>query len=297
MARINWFPGHMAKTLRLLKEQLSACEFVIEVLDARLPEASQNPELASLLAHKQRLCILNKADLADPVCTSQALEGFKAQGIPSLACDVRKASDVQKILQLARSQNAERIARAKARGRVARPIRTLVAGIPNTGKSTLINGLCGKKVAKTANTPGVTRQLSWSRAGQDLLLLDSPGLLWPRFETVHEQYSLALSGAIRDDILPMEKVAAAFLIYLGAVYPEQLKARYAFDLAAKLQACPYTGDDRALWALERLCEAQGMKRQSGEADLLRMAKRLIQDFRSLKLGRISLEKSLPEGAK
>lgn len=286
MAQIHWFPGHMAKTVRQLKEQLNLCDAVIEVTDARLPMSGRNPELVRLTEHKKRLLFLNKEDLADPLVTGEWLRYFEEQGLAALAGDARKLKSVRAIEARMLELNKELLERAKARGRLTRPLKLLVAGIPNSGKSTLINTLCGRKAAATSNKPGVTRALKWIKAGSRMLLLDSPGLLWPKLESRHEQIVLGASAAVKDDIMPIEELAGELLLLLMKRYPDTLRDIWGLR----------TRPDPSLSAAEQghvLLKEVGQKknllRQGGEIDLHRSAIHCLRSYRDGDLGRLSLE--------
>ncbi len=283
---INWYPGHMARSLRQMKGMLAQVDLVIETCDARIPWSSRNPDLAGLVKNKPLILVLNKADLADRAVTDQWLDYLKSQGISARACNSVGRSGLDQVKKTALDLAREKTLAAQARGRVFRPVKVLVAGIPNTGKSTLINALSGRKSAQVANRPGITRQLSWIRAGQ-LELLDSPGLLWPRLDSEKTQLFLAATGAIRDDILPVEEVASQLLPLLARLYPQAVAERY--QLTAKEAQSP---QGLALAASQRGCLLPGAR-----PDLERFALLLLDDLRSCRLGRISLERpaDLEEG--
>lgn len=273
--QIHWYPGHMEKTFRQMKEALKRVDFVVEVCDARVARASRNPELLTLTAHKDRLLLLNKADLADPRVTDLWIEAMREQGLLAIATNLNEKTDITKIKSAIIEANDERIAKAKAKGYVSRPLRLMVAGIPNSGKSTLINRLAGKSSLKTQNKPGVTRQLVWLRAGKNLELLDTPGVLWPKLDTAQERAALAASGAIPDDILPIEDVASSLLDFLRVFYAKPLVEKYGIAEDA---------------TLSDLARKQHLLLSGGEPDLSRAATRLLNDFRQGAIGRISLER-------
>jgi len=277
---INWYPGHMAQTLRALKTYLRQVDLVLETSDARIPRSSRNPELNSLLGDKPRLLILNKADLADPDVTARWLAGYAQIGITALACDSTNRSGLTALRRSLADLSRVKSEKAQIRGRLFRPFRVMVAGIPNTGKSTLINALCGRKLAKTADKPGVTRQISWIRSGGVLELLDSPGVLWPRLGDAINQRHLAATGAIRDELLPVEEVAAETLQELTGLYPDLIQQRYGLDEQA--------GDPQQAFntaALRRGCLSSG-----GRPDTTRFAVLFLDELRSGRIGRVSLER-------
>ena len=279
---INWFPGHMAKTIRELKAFVNQVDLVLELCDARLPESSRNPELDKLLGDKARLLVMNKADLADPVITDTWQEHYENRQIPVFVLSSLQYQQTKKLYQKIMSLNRHKIEQAEARGRLNRPIRVMVAGIPNTGKSTLINALCGKKAAKTADTPGVTRHITWIRSGRQLELLDSPGLLWPNLGSNHSKLVLAASGAIRDHLLPTEEVAWLMFSFLIRYYPDLTRERYKLN------------EEEMNLPSDQLFEAAAQKRgclqSGGRIDLGRFSNLFIDDLREGRLGRISFER-------
>ncbi|HBP38819.1 MAG TPA: ribosome biogenesis GTPase YlqF [Clostridiales bacterium] len=277
---INWFPGHMAKTLRELQQHMQQVDLVFETCDARIPESSRNPELNRLLGTKPRLLVLNKSDLADPAITKIWLEWYRSQGVTALACDSKKRSGLAALNQAAIDMNRGKTEKALARGRIFRPVRVMVAGIPNTGKSTLINTLCGRKSAMTADRPGVTKQISWIRTKGQLDLLDSPGVLWPRLGSGLQQLRLAATGAIRDDLLPLEEIAAGGLVLLARLYPELIRSRFHLD---NLELPGFK-------LLEAAAQRRGCLMSGGRTDNLRFAALFLDELRSGAIGRISLER-------
>ncbi len=294
---INWFPGHMAKTLRQLREQSNACDYVVETCDARIPNASRNPELSAIAPHKQHLLLLNKEDLADAKITQYWCEKLATEKQRVISCNTRSKESLARLRRLILEDNQEMIERAKAKGRRIKPIRVMVVGIPNTGKSTLINALTGKNRLQTANRPGVTKSLSWLRAGNDFELLDSPGTLWPKLETVHEQIGLAATGAIKDDVVPLEQTGALILLWLMQLYPSLLSKRYGIELKEsykELLSQSSSISDEFLWQvanqlLAEVARSFGFLQVGGNFDLYRAAKQVVTDLRLGKIGRISLE--------
>ncbi len=285
---INWFPGHMAKALRQLEAESKNCDYVIENCDARIPNFSRNPLLCKLAPHKPHLLVLSKEDLADPRYTDYWKKRLASENLHVYACNTHDRQSVEGLKRQVIADCSELIERAKARGRRVRPIKVMVTGIPNTGKSTLINALTGRYSLKTANRPGVTRGLSRLKAGTDLELLDSPGTLPPKLATLHEQIALAATGAIRDDILPLEKTAGLTLLWLMQIYPELLEQRYSLgrrSIPAEESAAHGLAQELLLeLALNRQLLLAGQK-----PDLRRAATVLFTDLRSAKIGRITLE--------
>lgn len=277
---IQWFPGHMAKARRKLQDALPLTDAVVELTDARIPESSRNPELDRLLAGKPRLLLLNKSDLADPAATARWKAYYAAQGIPALAVDCKSGSGLNAFLPAVKTLLHDQMENWKQKGMVGRAIRLMIVGIPNIGKSSFINKMAKTGLAKVEDRPGVTRGNQWYTITKGVELLDTPGVLWPRFEdrTVGER--LAFTGAVRDEVLDGEQLAARLAWELMRQEPAKLTARY------KLPAMqPETGYD----LLEAIARRRGMLVSGGEADLERASVMLLDEFRSGKIGRITLE--------
>ncbi|MDD2533645.1 MAG: ribosome biogenesis GTPase YlqF [Eubacteriales bacterium] len=277
---VNWFPGHMAKTLREMRDQVKLVDLVIETCDARIPESSRNPELDRLLGQKPRILVLNKADLADPNQTAKWLNYYQQKNIPVLAAEGNRRASLDPLRKLIIAMNQHKIDNAKAKGRLIRPIRVMVAGIPNTGKSTIINALTGKKAAITADRPGVTRTAKWAKSGTELELLDTPGVLWPKLGSPSSQRRLAASGAIKDDVLPLEEIAMEVLFDLSHDYPELIMNRYKLE---QLAIEPLT-------LMEDACRKRGCILSGNRLDLTRFAVLFLDELRGGKIGRITLER-------
>ena len=226
MATIQWFPGHMSKARRQVQESIKFVDFVTVLVDARLPLSSQNPMLTKIVGEKPKLLVLNKADLADPVRLKEWQTYFEGQGIPTLALNSKEQSAVKKVTDAAKRLMADKLARQKERGIRIETLRTMIIGIPNAGKSTLMNRLAGKKIAVVGNKPGVTKGQQWLKSNKDLEILDTPGILWPKFEDETVALKLALTGAIKDNLLPMDEVTIFGLNYFKEHYPEELIARF-----------------------------------------------------------------------
>jgi len=226
MATIQWFPGHMSKARRQVQESIKFVDFVTVLVDARLPLSSQNPMLTKIIGEKPKLLILNKADLADPVRLKEWQTYFEGQGILTLALNSKEQSAVKKVTDAAKKLMADKLARQKERGIRIETLRTMIIGIPNAGKSTLMNRLAGKKIAVVGNKPGVTKGQQWLKSNKDLEILDTPGILWPKFEDEMVALKLALTGAIKDNLLPMDEVTIFGLNYFKEHYPEELVGRY-----------------------------------------------------------------------
>ena len=226
MATIQWFPGHMSKARRQVQESIKFVDFVTVLVDARLPLSSQNPMLTKIVGEKPKLLVLNKADLADPVRLKEWQTYFEGQGIPTLALNSKEQSAVKKVTDAAKKLMADKLARQRERGIRIETLRTMIIGIPNAGKSTLMNRLAGKKIAVVGNKPGVTKGQQWLKSNKDLEILDTPGILWPKFEDETVALKLALTGAIKDNLLPMDEVTIFGLNYFKEHYPEELVGRY-----------------------------------------------------------------------
>ena len=226
MATIQWFPGHMSKARRQVQENLKHVDFVTILVDARLPLSSQNPMLTKIVGDKPKLLILNKADLADSNRTKEWRTYFKSQGIKNLAINSKEQSTVKLVTDAAKSLMADKIQRLRERGIQKETLRTMIIGIPNAGKSTLMNRLAGKKIAVVGNKPGVTKGQQWLKSNKDLEILDTPGILWPKFEDELVGLKLALTGAIKDQLLPMDEVTIFGLNYFKTYYPERLEERF-----------------------------------------------------------------------
>lgn len=280
---IQWFPGHMAKTRRLLSESLKLVDVVVELLDARIPASSKNPEIDSILNNKPRLVVLNKADMADAAISREWAKWYKSKGASVIFADSIKGTGLNELKEGLKVLMKDRLERDKQKGRIFRPIRTMIVGIPNVGKSTFINKIAGKAVAATGDKPGVTRGKQWIRLNPEIELLDTPGILWPKFEDQATALNLAFTGAIKDDIMDVVEVAATLAERLAATYQGQLAQRY------KLQ------DINGLTGYQ-LLEAAGKNRgcivPGGEIDFRRVSTILLDEFRGGKIGKISLEKPI-----
>ncbi|MCD1277864.1 ribosome biogenesis GTPase YlqF [Streptococcus sinensis] len=226
MATIQWFPGHMSKARRQVQENIKFVDFVTILVDARLPLSSQNPMLTKIVGDKPKLLILNKADLADPTLTKEWQAYFESQGIKTLAINSKEQSAVKKVTEAAKKLMADKLARQRERGIQIETLRTMIIGIPNAGKSTLMNRLAGKKIAIVGNKPGVTKGQQWLKSNKNLEILDTPGILWPKFEDEMVALKLALTGAIKDNLLPMDEVTIFGLNYFKEHYPKALQERF-----------------------------------------------------------------------
>lgn len=282
---INWFPGHMAKTRRMLGDNLKLVDVVIELLDARIPSGSKNPEIDSIVGIKPRVVAMNKADLADEAVSREWLKWYREKGISVIFIDSIKGNGINQLKAKLREMMKERFERDKQRGRIFRPIRTMVVGIPNVGKSSFINKIAGKASAVTGDKPGVTRNKQWIRLNEEIELLDTPGILWPKFEDKQVALNLAFTGAIKDEIMDTVEIAAALLEKLGKDYPALLSARF------KLQNLE---GQTGLMLLNTCGKNRGCVISGGEIDLQRISTIVLDEFRGGKIGRISLEKPVWE---
>ena len=281
MKDIQWFPGHMAKTRRMISKSLPLVDAAAELLDARLPLSSRNPELNRLTGKKPRLVILNKADMADPDITAQWIRYFQKLGFAAVTADSKSGKGVKQFAPALRTLLHEQLAKYEAKGMKGRPIRVMILGIPNVGKSSLINRLAGGKRAKAEDRAGVTRIQQWIKTGDGVELLDTPGVLWPKLDDQEVAVRLALTGAVRDDILDKEALAARLMTLLKTNYPQALSERY--------KIAPETEGDGFL-LLELMAKNRGMLLPGGVPNTERAAITLLDEFRAAKLGRISLEK-------
>ena len=281
--QIQWFPGHMAKTRRLISENLKNVDVVIEILDARIPYSSRNPEITKLIENKPSLIILNKANLADPVQNKLWQEHYSTDKTACILADCLTGEGLNKILPAIRSLIKEKLERYENKG-MNRRIFAMVLGIPNVGKSTLINKLSGNKKAKVENRPGVTRDKQWFSTGIGLDIMDMPGILWPKFEDRTVGENLALTGAIKDDILQIEELAMAYCNRMKNLYPELLATRY------KLGETETFVDMSDYDLLCHIGKKRGFLISGGEINTERAADMLLDEFRAAKLGRITLDR-------
>ncbi len=275
----QWYPGHMTKAKRMMEENSKLIDLIIELVDARVPLASRNPDIDTLGKGKARILLLNKADLADPVRNKKWAAYFEEKGIHVLEVNSKTGSGVRNIQGLVQEACREKIERDKKRGIVNRPVRAMVVGIPNVGKSTFINSFTGRACTKTGNKPGVTKGKQWIRLNKGLELLDTPGILWPKFEDQEVGKKLAFIGSINDEILPQEELACDLLEVLRERYPQALEKRYELDFA----------DQNSREMLDRIARARKCYTRNEEPDLKKAAVLVLDDFRSGRMGRLTLE--------
>lgn len=280
---IQWFPGHMAKTRRLITENLKLVDVIIELLDARIPFSSRNPEINSLINNKPRLVAFNKSDLADEQISRQWIKWYADQGINCILINSISGKGLNDVKTRARELMSEKIERDRAKGKIFTPVRTMVVGIPNVGKSSFINKIVGRASAATGDRPGVTRGKQWIRINSEIELLDTPGILWPKFEDQEVGMNLAFTGAIKDDIMDTGEVAMVLLQRLIKLYPNELCTRFKLDLNT-------IKDLEPLELLETVALKRGCIVSKGQIDYSRISAIILDEFRGGKVGKITLEK-------
>ena len=276
----QWYPGHMTKAKRMMQEDIKLIDLVIELVDARVPLSSRNPDIDELGKNKSRLILLNKADLADKSANKRWTEFFQKKGYYVQEVDSRSGSGMKAITAIIQEACKEKIERDRKRGIKNRPVRAMVVGIPNVGKSTFINTYAGKACAKTGNKPGVTKGKQWIRLNKNVELLDTPGILWPKFEDQAVGMRLAMIGSINDEILNIDELALELIQYLRTQYSGILEKRFQ---------CDESGDREPIQILEEIARARGCLIKGGELNYTKAAMLLMDDFRSGKLGRVTLE--------
>ena len=280
---IQWYPGHMTKTRRMIQSQLKHMDAVCEILDARIPLSSRNPDVEELTAEKPRLIVLNRIDVADSDATRRWAAWFKSRGFAVLEVNAREGQGTARFAAAVRELLAEKLAAYAEKGQAGRMVRVMILGIPNVGKSTFINKVAKRKTAKAEDRPGVTRTQQWVPVDRSLELMDTPGMLWPKFDDPQVGLHLAFTGAVRDEILDTETLACRLMELLGQRYPHALAERYKIEI---------TPEDTGYDLLMKAGRRRGFMVRGGEVDTERMAKILLDEFRGGKLGRFTLE--LPE---
>lgn len=283
--QFQWYPGHMTRAKRQMQEDIRLVDLVIELVDARIPMSSRNPDIDELGKNKARLILLNKADLADERCNQEWMAYFEKKGYFVVRMDARSRAQIKPVNSVILEACQEKIERDRRRGIKNRPVRAMVVGIPNVGKSTFINSFAGKACAKTGNKPGVTKGKQWIRLNKSVELLDTPGILWPKFEDQMVGLKLALIGSIKDEILNIDEMSLELIRFLQRDYADALYARYALDQC-----------DDALSVLEGIAVNRACVKKGGETDLSKAAALLLDEFRSGIIGRITLEKPEEYGA-
>jgi ribosome biogenesis GTPase A len=277
---IQWFPGHMAKTRRMLTENMKMVDVVVELLDARIPRSSQNPEISELTVNKPRVILLNKSDLADPIKNKLWKEWFGQAGIDVIFTNAITGEGIAELKNRLKKIMQPKLESAAAKGRINKPIKTMIVGIPNVGKSAFINKLTGKAVAVTGDRPGVTRSRQWVRINPEIQLMDTPGILWPKFEDPETGLHLAFTGAIRDEIMDVPTLAAKLMEKISKLYPDRLAERYKLDDVQ---------DKTGAILLEEAGRRRGCLISGGEIDYNRIGNIVLDEFRAAKIGKITLE--------
>lgn len=276
---LQWFPGHMAKTRRMMTDSLKLCDIAAELLDARIPMASRNPEIDKILGNKPRVVILNKSDMADPEANKAWIEYFEKKGIAAIEVSCATGKGINKLSSYAEKVLKDKIERDKKRG-INRSIKIMLCGIPNVGKSSFINRVAGRAVTKTGDRPGVTKGKQWLRLDSGVELLDMPGILWPKFESEDVALKLAFTGAIRDEIMDVEELACILIKFLREKYENNLITRYKLEDVADLTDYE---------VLMQIAQKRGFLLKKGEFDTLRAANILLDEFRDTRLGNITME--------
>ena len=276
---INWYPGHMKKTKEMVQNNLKLVDVVIELLDARIPLSSKNPEIDKLAQNKPRVVVLNKSDLSDKAKLNKWISYYQSKGIKAIPVDTLKGNGVNKIVEECKNATKEKMDALKEKGRKERAIRVMIVGVPNVGKSSLINKLTGRKSTQTGDRPGVTKGKQWVRLKGNLELLDTPGILWPKFEDQKIALNLAFTRAIKDEILDIDTLGLKFIEKMSEIEPEKLKARYKLDSLG----------EEPLETIEMIGRKRGFILGRNELDYTRIAKTVLNEFREGKLGQITLE--------
>ena len=275
----QWYPGHMTKARRMMQENIKLIDLIIELVDARIPLSSRNPDIDELGKNKARLILLNKADLAEDALNDEWISYFKEKGYSAVKVNSKKGGGIKSIQSVIQEACREKTERDRKRGILNRPVRAMVVGIPNVGKSTFINALAGKACAKTGNKPGVTKGKQWIRLNKNVELLDTPGILWPKFEDQEVGLKLAFIGSIKDEILQTEELAAELVKFMKSVYPGVLEKKYDIPAVEDIYGC-----------LRDIAESRHCLVRGSELDTGKAAAILLDDFRSGRLGRITLER-------
>lgn len=276
---IQWFPGHMAKARRQVTEKLKLVDIVFELVDARIPLSSRNPMIEEIIGQKPRLILINKSDMADPNKTKEWIKYFENKGVRAVAINSDKGSGLQQIQKETMNILSEKWERMRSRGIRPRAVRAMIVGIPNVGKSTLINRLAKKNIAQTGNRPGVTKSQQWIKAGKEMELLDTPGILWPKFEDPEVGYRLALTGAIKDNLLNLQDIALYACRFLETYYPDRLKQRYSMEEIPQ--------DPAALF--DHIGRKRGCLMAGGEIDYDKTADLIVRDVRNVQFGPLTFD--------
>ena len=286
---INWYPGHMAKTKKQIKEDINLIDVVVEILDARIPVSSQNPDIKELVKNKKRIILLNKSDLADKEENNKWVKYFKQNGIPAILTNANQGIGIKELISKIEELMKEELEKQAARGRIGKSIRVIILGIPNVGKSSLINKITNKKSAQVGNKPGVTKQKQWIKLNNKIDLLDTPGILWPKFESQAVALNLSYIGTIKDDNLEITEIVYNLLKVLKENYFENLSSRYKFTLEEYQKQCSIT-EDMIIALLELIAKKRGCIKQGNILDIEKICGIILEEFRNGKIGNITLEK-------
>ena len=281
---VQWYPGHMAKAKRMMQENIKLIDVVIELVDARIPLSSKNPDIDTLAANKSRVLLLNKYDMADPKYNNMWKSHFEKLGYHTALINSKSGQGVKQIKDIVYKACEAKIERDRKRGIINRPVRAMVVGIPNVGKSTFINSFVGKASTRTGNKPGVTKGKQWIRLSSKIELLDTPGILWPKFEDPTAGIRLAFIGSINDDIIQMTELSLELILFLNKYYTNAIKERYDIEVPSEMNELKDCVSTLERIAIKRSCLMKG-----GEPDIERAAAFVLDDFRNVKLGNISLE--------
>lgn len=285
---INWYPGHMAKTKKQIQDDLKLIDVVIELLDSRIPRSSQNPDIAEFTKNKKRLIVLNKSDLADKNETDKWIEFFKKQGIKAIAVDSNQGKGINQVEKEIQELMKKEIEESAAKGRIRKTIRVMILGIPNVGKSSFINRISKKTTMNVGNKPGVTRQKQWIRIGNQIELLDTPGILWPKFESSEVGLNLSFTGSIKDEVIDKEEVAYYLVKHLDTNYPNDFKNTY--KITDEEVASIKNSSNYYIELMELIGRKRGALIAGGRIDMLKVSGIILDEFRSGKIGKITLEK-------
>ncbi len=287
---INWYPGHMAKTKRQITEDLKLIDVIIELLDARIPVSSQNPDIAKIVEGKKRIVLLNKSDLAEPMQNDKWIEYFNKKSIPALAVDSNSGFGIEKCLKKIEEVMAEDLQKCALKGRINKTIRVMILGIPNVGKSSFINRVSKKTSAQVGNRPGITKQKQWIRLKENIELLDTPGVLWPKFQSEEVGLNLAYTGSIKDEVIEKVEIAFSLLKYLYKEYKSNLLERYKINTTEIDSIIDEEENTTILNLMYLIGKKRGTIVSGGNIDEEKVANIVLEDFRSGKLGKITLEK-------
>lgn len=285
MPDLHWYPGHMTKAVRQMKEDIKLIDVVIELVDARIPISSRNPDIDSLAANKSRVIVLNKADLADDRATEEWVKYFEDKGLIAVKLNSKSGNGIKQVKDAIAKAAETKMARDRARGILNRPVRAIVGGIPNVGKSTFINAFAGRAVTKTGNKPGVTKGKQWIRLNKQVELLDTPGILWPKFEDRMTAEHLAFIGSIKDEVIEKRELAIKFINELEDRYAGLLAKYYGFEVSDKKE----NDIDFSMQILGMIAEKRALIKKGGEADTDKASILLLDDFKNGRLGKITLE--------